>query len=335
MSRININAQHGRGNKMVPGDLDEYDEDVLGARNQAIVPPWGGWGDVETTGYFDVDQVDYFEGNHEKSFDKDLEKSRKKKIVKKKPKEDIFIPTISRRFDSGSKGGPTITKRKKNDKKLRTAQFTTTDERSDVTGLLDNAVVSIRANSIDGVEIGAGFFINQKQALTCYHVVGSVHEKGGSMNIIHNNKAYPIGLVAADKKRDIAVVQVLTEDEFNYLPVGNSSEVAIGTWVVAVGSPLGYDDVYSFGHVMKVYTEKSRPYMFIGAPIQPGNSGGPIYDLENKNVIGMAAALINIPSQAKNDIRGVGMNLAITIDSMKPWLKNNNIKFVFQGGDYD
>jgi len=29
------------------------------------------------------------------------------------------------------------------------------------------------------------------------------------------------------------------------------------------------------------------------------------------------------------------MNLAITIDSIKPWLKNNNVKFIFQGGDYD
>jgi len=102
-------------------------------------------------------------------------------------------------------------------------------------------------------------------------------------------------LVGADPKTDLAVLQVRAEIKVQ-AEWGDSEQLDIGDWVLAIGSPLGFDHSVTAGIVSAterndVRISEYESFIQTDAAINPGNSGGPLVDLTGK-VVGINTAII-------------------------------------------
>ena len=105
----------------------------------------------------------------------------------------------------------------------------------------------------------------------------------------------PARLVGADPKTDLAVLQVRTSLQVQ-AEWGDSDKLDIGDWVLAIGSPLGFDHSVTAGIVSATERNDMRiaeyeSFIQTDAAINPGNSGGPLVDLSGK-VVGINTAII-------------------------------------------
>ncbi|WP_165069831.1 trypsin-like peptidase domain-containing protein [Paludisphaera rhizosphaerae] len=105
----------------------------------------------------------------------------------------------------------------------------------------------------------------------------------------------PARLVGADPKTDLAVLQVKTELK-TAAQWGDSNKLDIGDWVLAIGSPLGFDHSVTAGIVSATERNDLRiaeyeSFIQTDAAINPGNSGGPLVDLSGK-IVGINTAII-------------------------------------------
>ena len=143
--------------------------------------------------------------------------------------------------------------------------------------------------------LGSGFIIDQKGlVLTNNHVVENAEKITVKLSDLREFNAKVVG---RDPKTDLAVIQI-TEggDNFRVAPLGDSSRLRVGEWVVAMGSPFGLDNTLTAG----VVSAKGRqigagPYdNFIqtDASINPGNSGGPLVNLRGE-VVGINTAIFS------------------------------------------
>ncbi|WP_085314326.1 DegQ family serine endoprotease [Derxia lacustris] len=157
--------------------------------------------------------------------------------------------------------------------------------------------------------LGSGFIISADGTiLTNAHVVDGASTVMVKLTDRREFKAKVIGI---DKRTDVAVVKI----EASGLPVvkiGNLAESRIGDWVVAIGSPFGFENTVTSG----IISAKSRAlgpqsnyvnFIQTDVPINPGNSGGPLFNM-NGEVIG-------INSQIFSETGGyMGLSFAIPID---------------------
>jgi serine protease Do len=157
--------------------------------------------------------------------------------------------------------------------------------------------------------VGSGFVISQEGfILTNNHVV----EDAEQIKVkLANGKEYDAKIVGRDPKTDLALVKIDGVNDLHALPLGNSEDLKVGSWVVAVGSPFGLEQTVTQGIVSgKGRVIGSGPYddfIQTDASINPGNSGGPLINM-NGEAIGINTA-IN-PS-------GQGIGFAIPIDMAK------------------
>ncbi len=157
--------------------------------------------------------------------------------------------------------------------------------------------------------VGSGFVISQEGfILTNNHVV----EDAEQIRVkLANGKEYDAKIVGRDPKTDLALVKIDGDKDLHALPLGNSEDLKVGSWVVAVGSPFGLEQTVTQGIVSgKGRVIGSGPYddfIQTDASINPGNSGGPLINMKGE-VIGINTA-IN-PS-------GQGIGFAIPIDMAK------------------
>src|ERR1043165_8453246 len=114
-----------------------------------------------------------------------------------------------------------------------------------------------------------------------------------------------------DPKTDLALVKIEGASDLQPLPMGNSDELKVGSWVVAVGSPFGLEETVTAGIVSaKGRVIGSGPYdNFIqtDASINPGNSGGPLINTKGE-VVGINTAIL---------AEGKGIGFAIPISMAK------------------
>jgi serine protease Do len=110
-----------------------------------------------------------------------------------------------------------------------------------------------------------------------------------------NGKEYDGKVVGRDPKTDLALVKIDGSAELHPLTLGNSDELKVGSWVVAIGSPFGLEQTVTAGIVSaKGRVIGSGPYdNFIqtDASINPGNSGGPLINTKGE-VVGINTAII-------------------------------------------
>jgi serine protease Do len=139
---------------------------------------------------------------------------------------------------------------------------------------------------------GSGFIISKDgYILTNNHVVGGADEIEVTLN---DGRKLRAELIGADEKSDVAVIKV-EERELPFLKIGDSGDLEIGEWVLAVGNPFGLSATLTVG----VISAMGRAGMGItdyeefiqtDAAINPGNSGGPLLNIRGE-VIGINTAI--------------------------------------------
>ncbi len=157
---------------------------------------------------------------------------------------------------------------------------------------------------------GSGFVIREDGVvLTNNHVVENAKQ---ITVVLSDGRELPGTVLGRDPKTDLAVVKV----EGKALPtarLGDSDQVQVGDWVVAIGNPFGLNNTVTAGIVSAKGRAIGGPYddfIQTDAPINPGNSGGPLFD-ESGNVVGINSAIF---SQNGGNI---GIGFAIPINMAK------------------
>ncbi len=164
----------------------------------------------------------------------------------------------------------------------------------------------------DSPSSGSGVIIDKDgYIVTNNHVVGDASEV--QVRLIDKRK-FTGKVVGRDPDTDLAVVKIDSKSPLPTVPLGDSSQVKVGQWVIAVGNPFGLEHTLTVGVVSALKRENvnlSRYEDFIqtDASINPGNSGGPLFNIKGE-VIGINTAIINfaqgigfaIPSKMVQDI---------------------------------
>lgn len=160
--------------------------------------------------------------------------------------------------------------------------------------------------------IGSGFIISADgYVLTNAHVVGTTPGADTEVTVTLNDKReMKAKIVGVDERTDVAVLKIDGKD----LPVvrmGDPNKVRVGQWVVAVGSPFGFENTVTAGIVSakarRLPSETYVPFIQTDVAINPGNSGGPLFNL--------AGEVIGINSQIYSRSGGfMGISFAIPID---------------------
>src|SRR5436190_938152 len=156
--------------------------------------------------------------------------------------------------------------------------------------------------------LGSGFVISQDgYVLTNAHVVEGADEITVKFTDKREFKAKVIG---ADKRTDIALIKI----EANGLPAvrfGDPQKLKVGEWVVAIGSPFGFDNTVTAGIVSakgrSLPQENFVPFIQTDVAINPGNSGGPLFNMRGE--------VVGINSQIYSRTGGfMGLSFAIPAD---------------------
>jgi serine protease Do len=133
------------------------------------------------------------------------------------------------------------------------------------------------------------------------HILTNNHVVAGANDIrvlLADGQYYPAKLVGTDPKTDLAVIKIKADEKLPYVTFGDSDEMKVGHWVVAIGAPQGLDQTVTQGiisakHRRGILDPSSyQDYLQTDAAINPGNSGGPLLNLQGK-VIGVNAAIVS------------------------------------------
>ncbi len=156
--------------------------------------------------------------------------------------------------------------------------------------------------------LGSGFIISADgYVMTNYHVVKNATEIVVRLSDRRELEAKVIG---SDERSDIALLKIDAED-LPIVAIGDSEHLKVGEWVLAIGSPFGFDHSVTAGIVSakgrSLPSENYVPFIQTDVAINPGNSGGPLFDLDGR--------VVGINSQIYSRTGGfMGLSFAIPID---------------------
>jgi len=160
---------------------------------------------------------------------------------------------------------------------------------------------------------GSGFIVKPDgYILTNHHVIQNAQEIKVTLN---DNQEYDAKLIGTDKDTEVAVIKI-EEKNLPILPLGNSDELQVGEWVLAVGNPFGLSHTVTNGIISATGrsnilspTVTYQDFIQTNAAINPGNSGGPLVNLKGE-AIGINTAIATV-----SGVRGnVGIGFAIPIN---------------------
>ncbi|MFL9844802.1 Do family serine endopeptidase [Flavobacterium rhizosphaerae] len=126
------------------------------------------------------------------------------------------------------------------------------------------------------VGTGSGVIITEDgYIVTNNHVVQGAADLEVTLN---NNKAYKAKLIGTDSKMDIALLKIDTDEKLPYATFGNSDDVKVGEWVLAVGNPYNLNSTVTAGIISAKARNLSKDglqsFIQTDAAVNPGNSGG-------------------------------------------------------------
>lgn len=163
---------------------------------------------------------------------------------------------------------------------------------------------------------GSGIVYDREgHIITNYHVIEGAEEL---FVTLPDESTVPAKVVGSDPSVDLAVIQVGADpDLLQPVPLGESEDLRVGQFVVAIGNPFGLERTLTVGVVSALGRVIQSPdESFIGeiiqtdAAINPGNSGGPLLDLSGR-IIGVNTAIFS-PSQAS-----AGIGFAVPVDTVR------------------
>ncbi len=177
-----------------------------------------------------------------------------------------------------------------------------------------------------GFSTGTGFFIAEGgYILTNYHVVDDVNEI-----IVRTNdgKSFVAHIIAKDPANDIAIIKI--DKSFPWISLADTDNIRKANEVMTLGYPLisiqGQEQKATFGRINALFgAGDDVRFMQIDVPVQPGNSGGPLFDNQG-NVIGIVTATLDqINALKKSGALPQNVNYAIKSDYAFPLIKSANI----------
>lgn len=156
--------------------------------------------------------------------------------------------------------------------------------------------------------LGSGFIISHDgYILTNHHVIKDADQITVRLN---DRRELEATLVGSDERTDVALLKI-DADDLPVVQLGRSAELKVGEWVLAIGSPFGFDHSVTAGIVSAteraLANENYVPFIQTDVAINPGNSGGPLFNLEGE--------VVGINSQIYTRSGGfMGLSFAIPID---------------------
>ncbi len=161
--------------------------------------------------------------------------------------------------------------------------------------------------------LGSGFIISEDgYILTNAHVVGQADEISVRLN---DQKEYEAELVGEDERTDIALLKIDAEG-LPTVKIGDSDDVEVGEWVLAIGAPFGLDHSATHGIVSAIGrdlpNESYVPFIQTDAPVNPGNSGGPLIDADGE-VIGVNSQIYTSSGGYMGISFAIPVNLAMNV----------------------
>jgi serine protease Do len=134
--------------------------------------------------------------------------------------------------------------------------------------------------------LGSGFIISQDgHILTNAHVVEAADEITVRLT---DKREYKAKVVGTDKRTDVAVLKIEPTAALPIVTIGDPNKLRVGEWVVAIGSPFGFENTVTAGIVSakgrSLPQENFVPFLQTDVAINPGNSGGPLFNLKGEVV---------------------------------------------------
>ena len=166
-------------------------------------------------------------------------------------------------------------------------------------------------NEKESHSLGSGFIVSKDgYVVTNHHVIAGADE---IIVKLSDRRELVAKLIGSDKRSDVALLKVEAEN-LPVLATGSSEELKVGEWVVAIGSPFGFDHSVTAGIVSakgrSLPTENYVPFIQTDVAINPGNSGGPLFNMDGK--------VVGINSQIYSRTGGfMGVSFAIPVDVAK------------------
>ena len=163
--------------------------------------------------------------------------------------------------------------------------------------------------------VGSGVIIDAKKGyiVTNAHVIKN--QKIVMVTIKDDDRRYRAKIIGKDDGFDLAVIQIHAQHLIR-LPIGNSDQLKVGNFVVAIGSPFGLTQTVTSGIISALNRQEPRinnfqSFIQTDAAINPGNSGGALMDLKGE-LIGINTAIIVTPSSSN-----IGIGFAIPSNIVK------------------
>ena len=156
--------------------------------------------------------------------------------------------------------------------------------------------------------LGSGFIVKSDGViLTNAHVVDGASEVKVKLT---DKREFPAKVIGRDKASDVAVLKIDAKD-LPTVEIGDPARVRVGEWVLAIGSPFGFENSATAGIVSgrsrTLPDEGYVPFLQTDVAVNPGNSGGPLFDAKGE--------VIGINSQIYSQSGGyMGLSFAIPID---------------------
>jgi len=158
--------------------------------------------------------------------------------------------------------------------------------------------------------IGSGVIVSDDgMILTNYHVVG---ETDDLEVVLQNGDRYTGEIVGTDPQTDLAVIRIDASD-LPAIAIGDSDELKVGQWVLAVGSPFALNQTVTQGIISyigrsDVGLAEYEDYIQTDAAINPGNSGGALVDLDGM-LVGINTAIVT----RTGGYQGVGFAIPVNV----------------------
>ena len=167
----------------------------------------------------------------------------------------------------------------------------------------------------EALSYGSGFIFEDNYILTNYHVVEDATEVVVSLS---DRREFVANVIGIDPLSDLAVLEVEGKD-LPAVNIGNSDELEVGDWVVAIGSPFSFD----FSVTAGIVSAKGRsiqnnnignyvPFLQTDVAINPGNSGGPLFNLDG-GVVGINSQIYSRSGGYQGLAFSIPINVALDV----------------------